>query len=314
MTGLALSWFAHLLQAAWQNTIVALLVLFLLRVLRGTNPSLRHALICIALLKFVIPPMLPLPTGIFSAAPPAPAIAPVHQLVFVATRVTPLLIALMFVHALGTAVMLLRLAREAWWLRGVRLRAVRDGDVFLSRDITVPMTVGILRPAILLPAGLPSILTPSELAHVMAHEREHVRRRDVLRNALQEVVIAFWWFHPVVRMLGEEARLIREECCDDAVLASGACDHAQYARTLMHAATFATRHVRAAAAIAESSHSLVRRVRRLAARDFIPSRPLGLAAMLLVAVLALLLLPGLRISASNRIAFDHEMRHVLFHR
>jgi beta-lactamase regulating signal transducer with metallopeptidase domain len=213
VTSLAANWFAHLLQAFWQDTAVALVVLALLLVMRRASPQLRHALVLLALLKFAIPPMLPLPTGIFSAAPPAPAIEPIGRLVGAATAadVAPLLVALMFLHAGGAAWALVRLALETFRLRGIRKRATARAGVLVSAEITVPMTAGVFRPFILLPESLVDVLSPAELADVLAHEREHVRRRDVLFNWLQELILAVWWFHPLAARLGREARALREE-------------------------------------------------------------------------------------------------------
>lgn len=308
MTSLASNWFAHLLQALWQDTAVALIVLALLRVMRRASPQLRHAFVLLALLKFSLPPMLPLPTGVFSAAPPAPAIEPVRELVGAAAApaVAPLLVALMFLHAAGALWALARLALEALRLRGIRKRAAAREGILVSPEISVPMAAGVFRPFILLPESLVDLLSPAELADVLAHEREHIRRRDVLFNWLQELVLAFWWFHPLVARLGQEARALREECCDDAVLARGACESAHYARTLLRAAAFASSPPLAAAAIAESEPALLQRVRRIADAGFSPAPRLGRSAVAFMVLLALLLLPGLRVSSANRFAFDRE--------
>jgi beta-lactamase regulating signal transducer with metallopeptidase domain len=295
----------------WQNTAAALIVLALLRILKNKSPRLRHAIILIALLKFAIPPMLPLPTGIFSAAPPAPSIEPVRHIVYTLMNARTLVIALMLLHLAGAAFALARLLVEAIRLRGIRRRAIAIGnDIFLSDEIAVPMTNGRV---ILIPRALVNTLTRSELADVICHEREHIRRRDVLLNWLQEIVIALWWFHPLVHLLGREARTLREECCDDALLASGTCDTAHYARTLLQAATFTSRTPVAAAAIAESQYALLRRIRRIADRRFTPSRRMNAAAITLIVLLALTLLPGLRISAANRFAFDRATLDAIHH-
>ncbi|MEO8362623.1 MAG: hypothetical protein ABI672_21540, partial [Vicinamibacteria bacterium] len=67
---LARQWSIHLLHATWQSTIVVLVILALVRGIPRASSRLRYALLLIALAKFAIPPMLPLPVGVFSAAPP----------------------------------------------------------------------------------------------------------------------------------------------------------------------------------------------------------------------------------------------------
>lgn len=296
-------WSSHIVLALWQNTITAMIVLALLRVFRRSSPRLRHALTAIALLKFALPPMLPLPTGIFSAAPPVPELPRISFDQRIA-------LALLLVHAGGVVVMLARLVLEAAKLHGIRARACNG----ISDEISVPMTTGILRPAILIPTTLARTLTEAELRDVIAHERQHVRQHDVLWNALQSLIVAVWWFHPLAHRLFAEARTLREECCDDALLAGGMCERGQYARTLLNAATLAAGSTPvAAAAIAESRQSLLRRIRRIADARFAPTLRLGLGPLMLVIVAALVLLPGLRVSARNRIAFDHATRHALFH-
>jgi D-alanyl-D-alanine endopeptidase (penicillin-binding protein 7) len=309
---LASNWAIHIAHAFWQSTFAAIIVLLLLHVFPGATPRLRHAIVVIALIKFVLPPMLPLPTGIFSAAPPVNELTLVRDAV--AAVDVRILAALMLLHAGGAAIMLVRLAAEALHLRGIRRRAANAGRYLVSNEIAVPITTGVWRPAILVPAALVESLSPAELRDVLAHEEQHVRNRDVLVGMLQSLVVAVWWFHPLAHRLAGEGRALREDACDDALIAGGACDRAHYARTLLSAATLAFGRTSAAAAsIAESEHSLVRRIRRIADARFAPSLRLGLAAALVVLLAALVLLPGLRVSASNRFAFDHATRHALRH-
>jgi uncharacterized protein (TIGR03435 family) len=94
--------------------------------------------------------------------------------------------------------------------RTVRVRAVPG--------IMEPGVVGFWRPVLLLPAGIATELTPSQLRAVVAHEYCHIRRRDNVTAALHMLVEAVFWFHPLVWWIG--ARLIheRERACDEHVL------------------------------------------------------------------------------------------------
>jgi ankyrin repeat protein len=85
----------------------------------------------------------------------------------------------------------------------------------------MPMVVGWLRPAILLPPSALTGLTPDQLLAIIAHELAHVRRRDFLVNALQRVVECLLFYHPAVWWVSGRIRLERERCCDD--LAVGVC-------------------------------------------------------------------------------------------
>ena len=309
MSGLTASWGVHVAHALWQATLAGAAVLVVLRLFPGLNPRLRHALASIALLKFVVPPMLPLPVGVFSAAPPVPELRSVRDLVSGAGP--ELLAVLMLLHAAGSVFFLLRLACSLWHLRRLRLDAEDGGEFLISDAISVPMTTGR---AVLIPRALLSTLTASELRDVVLHEREHIRRRDVLRGVLDQLVVAVWWFHPLVHVLAAEARTLREEACDDALLASGRCVSAHYARTLLRAATFAADGAPVvAAAAAAPAHALLRRIRRMAVRRSAPSARLGAAATVILLLVALLVLPGLRVSRNNRVAFDHATRYALHH-
>ena len=51
-----------------------------------------------------------------------------------------------------------------------------------------PGIFGILKPILLLPAGIAGRLTPAQLDAVIAHELCHIRRRDNLTAAIHMVV------------------------------------------------------------------------------------------------------------------------------
>jgi len=57
-----------------------------------------------------------------------------------------------------------------------------------SAAIENPVTVGVFRPAILLPSKLLPVLGEQELSAVVAHEFGHIRRRDFLVHALCELI------------------------------------------------------------------------------------------------------------------------------
>ena len=88
-----------------------------------------------------------------------------------------------------------------------------------------PGVVGVLRPILLLPAGIVERLTPPQLEAVLAHELCHVRRRDNLIASIHMIAEAMFWFHPLVWWIG--ARLVeeRERACDEEVLRLGSEPH-----------------------------------------------------------------------------------------
>lgn len=103
-----------------------------------------------------------------------------------------------------------------------------------SVHVTIPIVVGFVRPAILLPAFLLTGLGPDQIEAVLAHELAHVRRWDHLVNLLQRVIEALLFFHPAVWLISGRMRIEREHCCDD--LAAGAGDRKTYAHSLVRSA------------------------------------------------------------------------------
>ena len=90
-----------------------------------------------------------------------------------------------------------------------------------SASLLEPGLVGILKPVVLLPAGLMARLSDRERDSILAHELGHLRRRDNVTAAIHMAVEALFWFYPPVWLIG--ARLIaeRERACDESVLADG---------------------------------------------------------------------------------------------
>ncbi len=89
------------------------------------------------------------------------------------------------------------------------------------RRISVPIVVGIVKPAILLPAALASGLAPDQLQSILAHELAHIRRFDLLVNLLQRLAEAVLFFHPAVWFVSRRVSRERELAADDLVLAAG---------------------------------------------------------------------------------------------
>ncbi len=84
-----------------------------------------------------------------------------------------------------------------------------------------PGILGIVRPALIWPAGISAQLTDAHLEAIIAHEVWHVRRRDNLAAAMHMVVEAIFWFHPLVWWLGTRLVEERERACDEEVLRLG---------------------------------------------------------------------------------------------
>ena len=101
-----------------------------------------------------------------------------------------------------------------------------------STAISVPLTLGILRPVVLLPANWRS-WDLDTLNAVMAHELSHIARRDALVERLSLLHRAFFWFSPLSWWIDRELGELNEVVSDEAAL-SGGVDGPQYAALLVH--------------------------------------------------------------------------------
>lgn len=121
----------------------------------------------------------------------------------------------------------------ASWLRlRSRMRtAVRlEGNVYESEMAGGPFVLGLFRPRIYLPFGLGE----AERGHVLAHEREHIRRGDQVVKLLGFLLLCLHWFNPLVWLA--YALLCRdiELACDERVVRNmGSGERADYSQTLL---------------------------------------------------------------------------------
>jgi uncharacterized protein (TIGR03435 family) len=101
------------------------------------------------------------------------------------------------------------LAHEAGGRRAV--------DVRLHDAVPGPVTCGLVRPVILLPADA-CTWSEGDLHRAVLHELEHVARADWAGQCAARIACAIYWFHPLVWMAWRELALEAERACDDAVL------------------------------------------------------------------------------------------------
>ncbi len=132
--------------------------------------------------------------------------------------------------------------------------------LLVSSLVDVPIVVGWLRPAILVPIEFFTGLPFEHITALLAHEMAHIRQHDYLASILQSLAESVLFYHPAVWWISEQIRAERELCCDDlAVEATG--DVLGYARAL--AELESQQSARVTPALAANGGSLVNRVRRL---------------------------------------------------
>jgi beta-lactamase regulating signal transducer with metallopeptidase domain/protein involved in polysaccharide export with SLBB domain len=121
----------------------------------------------------------------------------------------------------------------------------RPVALLMSSREWMPITWGVLRPAILLPASAAS-WPQARLDAVLAHEMAHIARGDTVAQRIARTAVALFWFNPLVWVAARRARFERERACDDAVLAWG-LRATDYANDLMELAQTLRAPSRAAA-------------------------------------------------------------------
>lgn len=100
-----------------------------------------------------------------------------------------------------------------------------------SAALSVPATIGWLRPVILLPPEWQA-WTRDKLAAVLAHEVSHVARGDAWTQLLSLLHRAIFWFSPLAWWLNRQLSELAEQASDEAALAGGA-SRTLYAETLL---------------------------------------------------------------------------------
>ncbi len=232
MTALIGEW---VLRSLWQGSLVAAAVVLALSVLR--RPEHRHAASLVGLAALVIWPLV------------GPSADPAVALVLSTDGPEALLGRLWVIGAVLTGLhVLVGHAR----VRSLRRRTVAAPPALLARfdalrstmglparvrlalspDAVVPLAVGILRPAVLLPPALLLRLPADQVDALIAHELAHLRRLDPLVAAAQGVVEAVYFFHPAAWWISAQVRRERELCCDR-IAAERCGDPIRYARALL---------------------------------------------------------------------------------
>ena len=140
----------------------------------------------------------------------------------------------MLIWVLGAAAALLRMAIGyfvIWRLRR-KLKPFPDAGgtgVLEAPSGTMPMTVGVVKPVVLLPSDAIGWSDDRRRA-VLLHELAHVRRGDPAMQLLARTAVAMYWWNPLAWIAWREFVKERERAADDVVLGSGfrASDYAAH--------------------------------------------------------------------------------------
>lgn len=253
-----------LIEMAWKSAMVSAGVWLLLQSARGHSPAQRARLVLVGLaflaalpiLSLLLPP-LEMSVGTVASATPPDMLASIATPQASAAVVTvspprpvppPVLtpdqmIALVWIAGLAT--ILLRLAGglltlRRWsaaarevrcpaWTGALHRAGASHVRLLVSADASAPMSWGWREPTILLSPDVAADVSNADA--VIAHEIAHFRRGDWARLLFARVVVALFWFNPLVWLL-ESALLHETEQAADAE-AVMTIQPARYAETLL---------------------------------------------------------------------------------
>jgi|GEM_PF-1172861 len=108
----------------------------------------------------------------------------------------------------------------------------RSIKLYSSELVSTPLTIGFLKPIVLIPLGMMSQLSPDQVEAIFLHEMAHIRRHDYLFNLFQVAIETILFFNPFSIILAGMIRTERENCCDDYVITGGASS-LDYAHALL---------------------------------------------------------------------------------
>jgi beta-lactamase regulating signal transducer with metallopeptidase domain len=157
-------------------------------------------------------------------------------------------------------------AVEYWQnnLRGLSIKLGLNKKVSLveSAMAKIPMTIGYLKPVILLPVGTLSGVPPQQIEAILLHELAHILRKDYLLNILQSIVELIFFYHPLTWWISNQIRNEREHICDD--LAIGIHhDQINYIKALTTMEELNSKTPQLASALTGNRKQLLARVQRI---------------------------------------------------
>jgi uncharacterized protein (TIGR03435 family) len=264
----ALSLSAFPLSIVVKATVVLGVAFLILRWARSAAASARHLVLAAAFAVLAalplaerVVPSLSIPVDASAAAPllpitrietTAPADGAPTTLTSPSQAVAPAAATwsrerlLFAAWGLGAVVCLVPVLLTPWRLRQLRGRArqwsrgeelLRSIDPTLRRIVvfvhdgeTAPLTCGIARPLILLPAAADH-WSEDDITRALLHELEHIRRADWPVFIAARIVAALYWFNPLVWIAWRRLALEAERACDDAVVRGS--DRTAYAQQLV---------------------------------------------------------------------------------
>ncbi len=106
-----------------------------------------------------------------------------------------------------------------WQQRAKKLAeqlGINQTILFASTDRSnTPLTLGWLKPIVLIPGSLFTMMPTDQLEAILIHELAHIKRRDYLWNLVQSVAEVILFYHPAYWYISSVLERERELACDN---------------------------------------------------------------------------------------------------
>jgi len=246
----------YMLTTAIQGTIFMLIIGALTYFFRKKSATFQYTLWTLALCRFLIPPEIPLFSGIGSRIQ-----ATVGQFYLDPVQIFPagnaqqgdltwqaqiflvwaILIGIFGVLFIWKNIQFFYSLKKATPLRreiSPELKNAlnnfgRDLRIFTIPTIAIPFTAGILRPKIYLPINAET-WSANEFKFILYHELAHIRRGDLIWMKLQALLQFVFFFHPAVWIINYMLNYYRELSCDDISIAQSNGRAIEYSKILLN--------------------------------------------------------------------------------
>ncbi len=261
---------SYVVNAVWQVAILACAGWALSRLVKPAGPELQHKVWVATLMLASLVPATPVirywfahqaSTGVqVSASSPAVvARLSAWNIPLSGSDLIVQPIALYLVSGLYVGIVLLCFVRLCWvlhrtaalvryaepasaepdyaalWQTSKERLSVQSATLMRSREVPGPVTAGLRRPVLLLPATFMEDCSRTEFLAAVAHECAHIERDDFLKNVFYEIVGLFTVFHPLTWLIKAQVAQTREMVCDR-MAAEQLPDRRAYALSLLQLA------------------------------------------------------------------------------
>ena len=98
----------------------------------------------------------------------------------------------------------------------VRISISDGSEVYYCDSVDSPFILGIIKPRIYLPSGIGEQMP--EFEHVISHEKSHIKRGDHLIKPIGFILLALYWFNPVIWVAYILLCRDVEKACDEKVI------------------------------------------------------------------------------------------------